>query len=145
MCEGVKKIKLKRKYFVAYSSLRDYYIIYTASLCNMYIPKITIDKTQGNITINQDIDLCPALQIESKTNVQNTIYEKLNKNNNVVFPTLHLKFPAHRTSVFPLFCIISKIMVTVDINRYTYEGVHKLLINPLLLYFGIIYIININY
>ena len=66
-------------------------------------PKNTNNKIKGKRTKNQEICLCPALQIESKTKVQKATYKNLNKNTTEVLGTGHSKLPIQYVFTLPLF------------------------------------------
>jgi len=55
------------------------------------------------MTKNHEKLLCPALQIQSNTNVQKATYKNLKKNTNEVLGTGHSKLPMQYLSVFPPF------------------------------------------
>jgi hypothetical protein len=64
---------------------------------------ITKNKIKGNNTKNHENCLYPALQIESKTNVQNATYKNLNMKIKAVFGTGHSNDPTQYTFSLPPF------------------------------------------
>ena len=56
-------------------------------------PIITNKRIKGRRTSNQEIPMCPSLQIKLRTYVQKTIYMNLTTNTKNVLGTLQEKFP----------------------------------------------------
>jgi len=99
-----------------------------------YIPSIIVaiaknNKTNGSNTNNQANAVAPPRQITFNNQVQNKMYISLMTKIILVFETSQLYDPKQYILLLPMFCINITTNAMLEINKYTYAGVHKSL-NP---------------
>ena len=105
-------------------------------------PINTKKRINGNKKRNQDIPLYPLLQKKFKIKVHTSTYINLIINMKSTFGTWMLKVPMLYFVVFPKFCAAIAEIITNEMIKYKYAGVHIFFKS---IFYFVLYIVSIYY